>query len=180
MFLSLMLLLPFLPFLIPVEAEPGTGTCAPVTWTNEVKPGETRPPPPPSRRFQLTDRKGNVPLPGEVNCRYSGWSGSQVDASTCAQLATKYKVGLDKFFELNRSRVSAGCGDIKPQTEYCMAGSSGFQGRPLRAQVQQRNLYWNRAPVLQLGDVDLRERLVPKILRPKDFFVTMRKNPRTA
>ncbi|KAK1703501.1 hypothetical protein BDP67DRAFT_549741 [Colletotrichum lupini] len=67
--------------------------------------------------------------PGEVNCRY--WTDTPKDVSyyTCSELAQRYDMPSDLFFTLNPS-LDRDCGNIKPQTEYCV---SGFI-EPIRAQ----------------------------------------------
>ncbi|KAI3539359.1 hypothetical protein CSPX01_09022 [Colletotrichum filicis] len=59
--------------------------------------------------------------PGEVNCRY--WTDTPKDVSyyTCSELAQRYDMPSDLFFTLNPS-LDRDCGNIKPQTEYCVSG----------------------------------------------------------
>ena len=63
---------------------------------------------------------GNVAV-GDVNCRYDARTEANVSNATCAQLATKYGVALDKFFVLN-PLLETDCSNIQPDTDYCVEG----------------------------------------------------------
>ena len=59
--------------------------------------------------------------PGDVVCRYETTTLEQVNYYTCTELALKYSIDVEKFFELNPS-VDRDCDTIKPNTKYCVAG----------------------------------------------------------
>ncbi|KAK3938522.1 carbohydrate-binding module family 18 protein [Diplogelasinospora grovesii] len=105
--------------------------CQPVTWSN-TKRGEesvakrldgvgprdnattTTP------KYQSLVSTGNVSA-GEINCRYSSTTGSDVNYYTCTQLATRYGITNDVLFTLNPT-LSLDCSNIQPNTPYCVAG----------------------------------------------------------
>ncbi|KAK2025679.1 hypothetical protein LX32DRAFT_596242 [Colletotrichum zoysiae] len=66
--------------------------------------------------------------PGEINCRYSTVSPAVVTRYTCEILTEYYQLPHDDFFVLNPG-LNKNCSNIKPQTEYCVAGFI----EPLRA-----------------------------------------------
>ncbi|KAF5851379.1 hypothetical protein GGP41_004176 [Bipolaris sorokiniana] len=53
--------------------------------------------------------------PGDVVCRYETTTLTKVNYYTCTELARKYSITVDKFFELNPS-VNKACDTIKPNT----------------------------------------------------------------
>ncbi|KAF9696782.1 hypothetical protein EKO04_005746 [Ascochyta lentis] len=59
--------------------------------------------------------------PGDIVCRYETTTLATVNYYTCTELALKYSITLEKFFELNPS-VDKECATIKPNTNYCVAG----------------------------------------------------------
>lgn len=59
--------------------------------------------------------------PGDVVCRYETTTLAEVNYYTCTELALKYSITVEKFFELNPS-VDKECDTIKPNTKYCVAG----------------------------------------------------------
>jgi hypothetical protein len=63
---------------------------------------------------------------GEINCRYEATTPSEVNYYTCHELATKYSITIEKFFQLNPA-VDKDCNTIKPGTVYCVAGCRYFQ-----------------------------------------------------
>jgi hypothetical protein len=122
MVLLAFVLLSFISLLSGVWA---SDDCQPVTWTNskrrdEVSPASNR------RRDNGTPSianlisTGNVTT-GEVNCRYSTTTKSDVNYYTCTQLATKYGVTIDLFFTLNPT-LKPDCSNIQPNTAYCVDG----------------------------------------------------------
>ncbi|KAH9219719.1 hypothetical protein DL95DRAFT_291091, partial [Leptodontidium sp. 2 PMI_412] len=66
--------------------------------------------------------------PGEINCRYTSITGSQVNYYTCQQLAIEDDITVEMFFFLN-PEIHPDCGNIQPRTEYCVEGFI----EPLRA-----------------------------------------------
>lgn len=66
--------------------------------------------------------------PGQINCRYFSSTYADVNYYTCTQLADRYDIDIDLFFELNPD-VKKDCTNIQPYTEYCVDGcecSPGF------------------------------------------------------
>jgi len=68
------------------------------------------------------DVKGAV---GDVVCRYTAASPSDVNYYTCTELALRYETALEKFFVLNPS-MDRDCATIQPNTEYCVRGCMVF------------------------------------------------------
>lgn len=60
-------------------------------------------------------------VPGSVVCRYTLNSGPEVSYYTCTELANRYDISVELFFALNPD-VDEDCKNIKPNTEYCVAG----------------------------------------------------------
>jgi hypothetical protein len=48
-------------------------------------------------------------------------TGSKVDAETCASMATKWDITVEKFYELN-PRLKDDCKNILPYIRYCVDG----------------------------------------------------------
>lgn len=67
----------------------------------------------------------NGTAPGQVNCRYWTTTGADVNYYTCTQLADKYEIAVETFFALNPD-VDAQCGNIQPNTQYCVDGCKYF------------------------------------------------------
>ncbi|RBR24696.1 uncharacterized protein FIESC28_02469 [Fusarium coffeatum] len=65
---------------------------------------------------------------GSINCRMSEVSGAKVDPKTCATLAKKWDISVEKFYELN-PRLEDSCENVRPKIRYCV---DGFV-EPLRA-----------------------------------------------
>ncbi|OBT74629.1 hypothetical protein VF21_06412 [Pseudogymnoascus sp. 05NY08] len=63
---------------------------------------------------------GNVTA-GQVNCRYSGTTDSEVNYYTCTSLAKFYGISNKVFFTLN-PELALDCSNIKPNTPYCVSG----------------------------------------------------------
>ena len=63
---------------------------------------------------------GNV-QPGQINCRYSASTYSDVNYYTCTQLADRYGITVQAFFTLN-PKLDLDCSNIQPNSEYCIAG----------------------------------------------------------
>ncbi|KAK1966744.1 hypothetical protein LY78DRAFT_669500 [Colletotrichum sublineola] len=59
--------------------------------------------------------------PGEINCRYWADTPEEVSSLTCSHLASYYQLPYDRFFFLNPD-LKKDCSNIKPKTEYCVAG----------------------------------------------------------
>ncbi|KAH6865254.1 hypothetical protein BKA58DRAFT_367397 [Alternaria rosae] len=59
--------------------------------------------------------------PGQIVCRYTLTSPSEVNYYTCTELADRYDISIDKFFQLNPD-LDRDCEAIKPNTDYCVAG----------------------------------------------------------
>lgn len=60
-------------------------------------------------------------VPGEVNCREQTTTGGTVGCCTCAQISYHYAM-LDGLFFLLNPTVTRNCGNIKPNTPYCVDG----------------------------------------------------------
>lgn len=59
---------------------------------------------------------------GEINCRYTANTGDMpLNTYTCAALALKYRIPVDKFFILN-PRVHRNCDNLEADTDYCVKG----------------------------------------------------------
>ncbi|KAK2762268.1 hypothetical protein FQN54_001278 [Arachnomyces sp. PD_36] len=65
---------------------------------------------------------------GDINCRREIKTGADVDSSTCASIAERYRVTVENLVELNPG-LDKDCKSIKPEATYCVAG---FR-EPLRA-----------------------------------------------
>lgn len=63
---------------------------------------------------------GNVSV-GEINCRYSAATGSDVNYYSCTELATQFDISNDVFFLLNPT-LYLNCSNVQPYTEYCVSG----------------------------------------------------------
>lgn len=64
-------------------------------------------------------------LPGEINCRYTADTYTDVNYYTCMDLANTYGITIDKFFVLN-PQVTPDCGNIQPDSVYCVDGCECF------------------------------------------------------
>jgi hypothetical protein len=67
-----------------------------------------------------------VSAPGETVCRYEATTKSEVNYYTCHELAAKYSIILEKFFQLNPA-IDKDCNNIQPNTVYCVAGCKDFE-----------------------------------------------------
>jgi hypothetical protein len=67
-----------------------------------------------------------VSAPGEIVCRYEAATKSEVNYYTCHELAAKYSITVEKFFQLNPA-VDKDCDNIQPNTVYCVAGCKYFE-----------------------------------------------------
>ncbi|VUC35457.1 unnamed protein product [Clonostachys rosea] len=108
---------------VSFASESGTGGCKLHTWDSPSQPtrvGAPRPGPP--RATPSVPRTKDLGA-GDVNCRYEGRTYDKVDTSTCQVLADRYGIDLGKFYELNPI-LEADCSRIRPNTEYCVTGSS--------------------------------------------------------
>ncbi|KAG8668223.1 hypothetical protein FPOAC1_007600 [Fusarium poae] len=65
---------------------------------------------------------------GDINCRMSQVAGPKADVNTCATMARKWDITIDKFYDLN-PRLNGDCKNILPNIRYCV---DGFP-EPLRA-----------------------------------------------
>ncbi|KAH6692832.1 hypothetical protein BKA61DRAFT_637637 [Leptodontidium sp. MPI-SDFR-AT-0119] len=63
---------------------------------------------------------GNVTA-GQVNCRYSSTTDSEVNYYTCTTLSQFYKISTQVFFTLNPG-LALDCSNIQPNTPYCVSG----------------------------------------------------------
>ena len=63
---------------------------------------------------------GNVTA-GQVNCRYSGTTDSDVNYYTCTLLSQFYGISNQVFFTLNPG-LALDCSNIQPNTPYCVSG----------------------------------------------------------
>jgi hypothetical protein len=59
--------------------------------------------------------------PGQINCRYSASTYSDVNYYTCTQLADRYGITIQAFFTLN-PELDLDCSNIQPNSVYCVAG----------------------------------------------------------
>jgi len=69
--------------------------------------------------YQWTAKRDVVP--GQIVCRYTLTSPSEVNYYTCIELADRYAISIDKFFQLNPD-LDRECKTIEPNTDYCVAG----------------------------------------------------------
>ncbi|PVH95053.1 carbohydrate-binding module family 18 protein, partial [Periconia macrospinosa] len=58
---------------------------------------------------------------GDIVCRYTSSTSANVNYYTCTELANFYDITVQEFFQLN-PLVNPDCSNIKPSTEYCVAG----------------------------------------------------------
>ncbi|KAI1122882.1 carbohydrate-binding module family 50 [Nemania abortiva] len=120
----------FLFHLACLSLATATSTCSPWTWTNDAL--RTAAPPEPTVTFVPAGPHvaniGGVKTAGDINCRFPGSTYAEVNYYTCAWLAYKYGITIEKFFMLNPG-LDPDCGNIKPYTTYCVAGFI----EPLRA-----------------------------------------------
>jgi hypothetical protein len=58
---------------------------------------------------------------GDINCRMSEVSGPKADAKTCASMAKKWDITVEKFYDLN-PRLKGDCNNVLPNTRYCVDG----------------------------------------------------------
>ncbi|KAI1181459.1 carbohydrate-binding module family 50 [Nemania serpens] len=127
----------FLFHLTCVSLATAADTCSPWTWTNEA--ARTAAPaarPEPTVTFvpagshvaNMIAAVRPVATAGELVCRYPGRTNADVNYYTCTQLANKYGITIEKFFMLNPG-LDPDCGNIQPNTMYCLAGYI----EPLRA-----------------------------------------------
>ena len=58
---------------------------------------------------------------GDVNCRYSSTTPAVVNYYICSQFADYYDIPIDQFFQLNPT-LDPTCDNVKPHTDYCVAG----------------------------------------------------------
>lgn len=72
---------------------------------------------------------GNVTT-GEVNCRYSGTTGSAVNYYSCSLLSKFYGISNELFFALN-PQLALDCSNIEPNAPYCVSGCKFPQRRVL-------------------------------------------------
>ncbi|KAF3068400.1 hypothetical protein GL218_08338 [Daldinia childiae] len=111
-----------------------TGICSPVTWQGTGSATSKTGPPRPQHTRSVV--RTSPIKPGEINCRYWGGTYDEVDKSTCTKLIRKYQITTEKFFILN-PEIEPDCGNVRPYTEYCVAGFiepvravDGFCGPP--------------------------------------------------
>jgi hypothetical protein len=62
-----------------------------------------------------------VATSGGINCRMSEVTNSKVDANTCASMAKKWDITVEKFYELN-PRLKDDCKNVLPNIRYCVDG----------------------------------------------------------
>jgi hypothetical protein len=58
---------------------------------------------------------------GDIVCRYTAPTPSVLNYYICQDFADYYGISIEKFFQLNPS-LNPACDNIKPETEYCVAG----------------------------------------------------------
>lgn len=112
----------FILFLVTAIAAEETGICKPSTWsaTDLRRPKSTPTVWKRNKKSLSVANIGKVQT-GQINCRYPGGTYDDVDSNTCAQLANKYQITLEKFFMLN-PELHPDCANIEPRTDYCVAG----------------------------------------------------------
>ena len=59
--------------------------------------------------------------PGDIVCRFDSTTKAEVNYYTCKELANKFSITVEKFFELNPT-IDKECSNVKPKTKYCVAG----------------------------------------------------------
>ncbi len=74
--------------------------------------------------------------PGEINCRLSYGTWDDVNYYTCTELAEQFGIGLDLFFVLNPG-LAPDCGNIQPNTKYCVKGCKCISGKQSTESVLQ-------------------------------------------
>lgn len=57
----------------------------------------------------------------EVNCRFNTTSPAAVGYYTCTELAERYRITIEKFFQLN-PLLDPACSSIQAGNTYCAAG----------------------------------------------------------
>jgi hypothetical protein len=58
---------------------------------------------------------------GDAVCRYTSKTPAAVNYYICSQFADYYRITISKLFQVNPS-LDPDCSNIKPNTEYCVAG----------------------------------------------------------
>ena len=98
--------------------------CRPSTWAASANRGAPTSPPGPEITRHPESQSAKNAAPGDVNCRYWAETGEDVNYYTCTELAERYEITVDKFFQLNPG-VDEDCSNLKPSTEYCVDGCEG-------------------------------------------------------
>ncbi|KAF7550465.1 hypothetical protein G7Z17_g5725 [Cylindrodendrum hubeiense] len=100
-----------------------TGECKPITWKAKERhdaPSHSwpaRPKPTPS-----VPQKKKPYEAGDINCRYWANTHEHVNYDSCKKLVQRYRIDVETFFKLNPI-LDPDCGNIRPYTLYCVAGS---------------------------------------------------------
>jgi hypothetical protein len=117
------LLLSPVPALAAASSAEETGTCKPHTWTSPNSKPSLSPLIPWKKPKPASFAVANLgkAKPGEINCRFPGAAPDIVDKCTCAKMACKYQITVEKFFMLN-PELDGECGNIEAGVEYCVAG----------------------------------------------------------
>ena len=111
--------LSFTLFLLSIFTVNASNQCQPATWS---KANLRRAVTTSTTTSNITSiiSTGNV-QPGQINCRYSATTYSDVNYYTCTQLADRYGITVQAFFTLN-PELDLDCSNIQPNSEYCVAG----------------------------------------------------------
>jgi len=105
-----------------------TGPCKPYTWANPTSLSSGGPSPTtiitsetPTATPAVPWKSGSVIQEGDINCRYPAETRESVDEQTCARLAERYGISLERFYLLNPI-LRGDCKNVKPWTGYCVRG----------------------------------------------------------
>ncbi|KAK2024075.1 hypothetical protein LX32DRAFT_656479 [Colletotrichum zoysiae] len=105
-------------FLLTFTLTVAANECQPATWS---KPGLSPTPSPEMMVEKVKRIVVGTAEPGEVNCRYTSYTGSDVNYYTCTKLALYYEIPIQEFFLVNPD-LKPDCSNIQPNTEYCVDG----------------------------------------------------------
>ncbi|KAF2271267.1 uncharacterized protein EI97DRAFT_497345 [Westerdykella ornata] len=114
-----------LSLLLTLSLSPLTATaadeCQPSTWASAGRMRRAVVTPTAVASSSLTVANVGTVEPGQINCQYWATTKSSVNYYTCTDLAEKYGISVEVFFQLN-PEVDAGCGNIQPKTKYRVEG----------------------------------------------------------
>lgn len=126
--------LPFTLFLLSIFTVNASNQCQPATWSKAnlrraVTTSTTTSNATTTTSSTISTATSNITSiistgnvqPGQINCRYSASTYSDVNYYTCTQLADRYGITVQAFFTLN-PELNLDCSNIQPNSEYCVAG----------------------------------------------------------